>query len=118
MKRVMALALLLLPISAAADKRYLDDQGGNWDCKTDPIVSILGNDATYVITGPCQQIAVQGNHNTVAIATVKALNVNGNSNTVTATTAGSVHVMGNENKVHAKSDKISNMGDHNVVDSK
>jgi Protein of unknown function (DUF3060) len=64
MKVVMA--VLLVPILAFADKRLADNKDATWDCKADPNVSVLGNDSTIRITGACNAIEINGNHNTVS----------------------------------------------------
>jgi hypothetical protein len=110
--------LMLVPSFALADKTFLDNQGATWDCKDDPIASIQGNEGTFTFTGPCKKITVNGNKNTVHVATADRVTVNGNNNTVDATALVTVAVNGNDNTVHAKGAKASGSGSRNSVDVK
>jgi hypothetical protein len=114
MKVVMA--VLLVPILAFADKRLVDNKDAAWDCKADPNVSVLGNDSTIRITGACNAIEIDGNHDTVHIAHGATVTINGNHNTVDTGGADAVMVAGNDNTVSSKKEAyVQNIGKHNTV---
>ena len=112
----LVLAALLVPILAFADKQFVDNKDGTWDCKADPNVSVMGNNSTFHITGPCNAITINGNHDTVHIAHGQTVTINGNKNTVDTGKADAVMVAGNDNKVSSKKEAyVQNIGSHNTV---
>jgi hypothetical protein len=114
------LAALLLPSSRAiADKHFMGDHGGTWDCASDPMVNIMTNDATYVIKGACKKIDVNGNHDTVHVEAAERIVINGNDNTVDVGKLVSIAINGNTNTVNAKGhvDQVSKSGKDNKFDA-
>jgi hypothetical protein len=113
------LAALLLPSLALADKHFMSDHGGTWDCASDPMVNIMTNDATYVLKGACKKIDVNGNHDTIHVEAAERVVINGNDNTVDAGKLVSLAINGNTNTFKAKShvEQVSNSGKDNKIDA-
>jgi hypothetical protein len=112
----LVLAALLVPILAFADKQLVDNKDATWDCKADPNVSVMGNNHTFRITGACNAITVDGNHDTVHIAHGETVTINGSHNTVDTGGADAVMVAGNDNTVSSKKEAyVQNIGKHNKV---
>jgi Protein of unknown function (DUF3060) len=120
MKIALVSALLLLvPSLALADKSWLGDhQSVTWDCKTDPIASISGNQSSFIFNGPCKKITVLGNQNRVHVDAADSVSVTGNGNNVIGSHVMTVGVTGNDNTVNAKGAQVSNVGDRNTVTTK
>jgi hypothetical protein len=111
--------LILVPALAFADKSWLGDhQTVTWDCKTDPIGSISGNQSSFIFTGACKKITVLGNQNRVHVDTADSISVTGNSNNVIGSHVANVAIAGNDNTVTAKGATASNVGDRNTVTTK
>jgi hypothetical protein len=98
-KLAAVLALSLAPGLALAGKTYNDGTGGAWDCGKDPSVTINANNGAYTFTGACSAIAINGNGNTVTVASVKTLAINGNDGTVAAGATDVIAANGNNNTV-------------------
>ena len=119
--RKLALVLLLASPAAFA-KHYMDNKLTiTHDCSKDPEASVMGNDSTITVTGACDSVSVQGNHNTLKIASSKKVSVNGNENTVSVEASDAIAVNGTSNKVSYKKgvsgDKVAvtNNGSKNTV---
>lgn len=121
MIRLVALLLVCAPALASADKTFVEGKGAEWDCKKDPVVSIVGNDAKYTVRGECKSISVAGNHNSVGILSTTTLVITGNENTVEVAAVDKISAPGNKNKVRygktvaAKTTAISNLGTDNSI---
>lgn len=115
LKRI-AFLLVLVPTAAYADKSFLDGEGGTVDCKDDPVVNVMGNDATYTLKGPCKVLNVAGNSNTFQVESLKTLNISGNSNQATLAAVDQINTSGNKNKVTYKGKpRVSNLGNGNTI---
>ena len=114
---IVAVVAVLGTSSASADKTYNEGKGGTWDCAKDPAVTLNTNHGSFVITGACKRISVNGNSNTVTAETTARLDVNGNGNTIEAKQADAIATTGNENKVSYgnPSAKTSNVGRGNTL---
>jgi hypothetical protein len=98
MKRTL-LATLFVSATAVAGS-YLDNsKTATHDCSKDPTADVAGNSNTITFTGECTKISVQGNQNTLSIASVKELVVAGNKNTVAVEATDSIRAPGSDNKV-------------------
>jgi Protein of unknown function (DUF3060) len=111
--------LVLVPSLAFADKSWSGDhQTILWDCKTDPVASIMGNQSSFILSGPCKNITVLGNQNRVHVDTADSVSVTGNNNNVIGDHVTNVAVAGHDNTVTAKGATASNVGDRNTVTTK
>jgi len=107
---LIALAPMIAPMTARADKLYNKGKGATWDCAKDPVVNINHGEGTYTFTGKCKTINVNGGDNKLTIESVDTINVNGGDNTVAIGTADTINVNGSDNKVTyktAKSGKVT-----------
>jgi hypothetical protein len=113
----IAVVAVLAPPTASADKAYNQGKGGAWDCANDPAVKINTSNGSFVITGTCKRITINGNTNTVTADTTAKLDVNGNSNTIEAKQADVIVTTGNDNKLHYGNPgaKTSNVGRGNKL---
>jgi hypothetical protein len=119
------LIALVFVSGAASAKSWMDDKlTVTHDCAKDPVASIMGNENHITLTGACAKVSVQGNKNTVTVASAKEVLVAGNDNTVDIDAADSVSTPGNKNTVSWKkgvSDKkpaIRNAGTDNKISQK
>ena len=106
MLKLAALILALTPSIALADKDFASGPGAIYDCGEDPVVNILHNGGTYVITGACTQINIEGSDVRLTVDDVDQLSVNGDGNTIKAAEVETILINGDKNSVrwtHAKS---------------
>jgi hypothetical protein len=96
---IVTVLLSAMPAAAIADKDFTEGPGETWDCATDPNVNINHAKGKYTLTGDCKTIAINGDGNTVAVATAEEVNVNGATNKVTVGTVATINVNGVSNKV-------------------
>lgn len=101
----LVFCLTLTPTLAFADKEFTESTGATYDCAEDPTVNINNGSGTFVFTGACKEINVNGSKLVVTVADVEELNVNGASNAVTADVIGAIHINGAKNKVTWKKAK-------------
>jgi hypothetical protein len=118
---LIAIASLIAPMTAGADKQFTKGKGTTWNCRKDPRVDIYHELGTYKFTGKCATIKINGGENKLMIESVDTLTVNGSMNTVTIGTVDTVSVTGGDNKVTyqtAKSGKVttSTMGAENTIE--
>lgn len=118
---LIAIAPMIAPITARADKVFIKGKGTNWDCAREPVVTINHGEGTYTFTGKCTTINVNGGDNKLTIESVDTINVNGGDNTVVIGTADKINVNGSDNKVTyktAKSGKVTarSLGGGNTVE--
>jgi len=108
-------ALLLVPALAFADKSFSGGAGGAWDCASDPVVVITGNNAHYAITGVCRSISVAGGHNTMSIIKVGQLDVTGTANTISVDSVDAIDINGANNAITYKGGKpkLTQLGQNN-----
>jgi hypothetical protein len=123
MKRLIVCSLLVSAVAVAGNKSYMDNSKTmTVDCAKQPEVTIMGNKNTFTFTGTCTKVNVQGNDNTVTVASTKLLLVQGNKNTVTADATDEIRAQGNENTItwkkpiDEKQPKITDMGKTNKID--
>jgi hypothetical protein len=114
-KIIVALALMLSPSIAVADKDFLSGTGDTWDCGTDPTVNVNTSKGTYVFKGACKTINLNGSSTTVTIESVDELNINGASNKVTVDAVDAINVNGASNTVAWKKGKSGDKPTANVV---
>lgn len=109
---------MLLPSLALADKRFTEDRGASWNCASDPIVAIQGNNGTFTFTGACKKIVVDGNNNTVHVEIADRVTINGNNNHVDVAKLASLAVNGNTNTFKGKTHvgNVSSPGNNNEID--
>lgn len=121
MKRILFLLLVFVPAVAGADKVWTSGKGATWDCKKDPVVSIMAGKGTYTFKGACTSINVSGGKNKITVESADALNVSGATNTITIASVSTINLVGSTNKVTWKTAKtgdapaISVIGKNNVV---
>ena len=118
---LIAIAPMIAPITARADKVFIKGKGTNWDCAREPVVTINHGEGTYTFTGKCTKINLNGGENKLTIESVDKINVNGGDNTVAIGTADTINVNGSDNKVTyktAKSGKVTarSLGGGNTVE--
>ncbi|HEY1547914.1 MAG TPA: DUF3060 domain-containing protein [Kofleriaceae bacterium] len=120
MKTVLiSAAVLLVPSFAFADRSWTGDhQSVTWDCKTEAVVSISGNQSSFNLTGSCKQITILGNDNRVNIDAADNVSVPGNANIVNGSHVVTISVTGHDNTVDAKGAQVSNVGERNRVTTK
>lgn len=99
---LIAIAPMIAPITARADKLFNKGKGAGWDCGKDPVVNINHGGATYAFTGKCKTINVNGGDNKLTIESVDTITVNGGGNTIAIGTADTINVNGSDNKVTYK----------------
>ena len=107
---LIAIAPMIAPLTARADKQFTEGKGTRWDCAKDPVAHINHGEGTYTFTGKCKTINVNGGDNKLTIESVDTINVNGGDNTVAIGTADKINVNGSGNKVTyktAKSGKVT-----------
>ena len=121
MKR-LAVVVVLVAGTAAADKLYSSEKTATHDCGREPNVQIAVSGGTYTLTGACEKVLVTGVANTVTIASSKSLAVNGAKNSVDIGAADRITVNGNGNSVTYKRSvdpkakaKVSSNGPNNKV---
>ncbi len=112
---IRVVALLLVPALAFADKSFSGGANGAWDCASDPVVVITGNNAHYAITGACRSISVAGGHNAVSIIKVGTLDVTGTGNTISVDSVDAIDVNGANNAITYKGGKpkLTQLGQNN-----
>jgi hypothetical protein len=96
---LIAIAPVLAPMTAGADKLFNKGKGTAWDCTKDPVVNINHGGGTYTFTGKCRTINVNGGDNKLTIESVDTINVNGGDNTVAIGTVDTINVNGSNNKL-------------------
>jgi len=100
------LFILLLPLTALADKNLVEPaDGDSWDCGTDPVVNINYASAKIALTGACTTVNINGNAVKTTIEDVAELNVNGAKTVTAVTKLGKVAINGASNKVTWKQAK-------------
>jgi hypothetical protein len=116
-----AIACLVSSSIAHADKTFRVGKGATWDCKQDPVVSILHGNGKYTFTGACKTITLTGGNNTLTIATTDSISITGAHNKIAIDTVDAINIVGSHNTVTYKSaasgDKpsVSQIGTNNVV---
>lgn len=96
---ILVSTVALVPSLARADKDFAGGAGATYDCGEDGTVNILHNGGTYVITGECSQINIEGNDVRLTVADVDQLALNGTGNTVKAGAVGTILINGDKNSV-------------------
>jgi hypothetical protein len=124
---VITFALLLGSATAFADKDFIEvSDGTTWDCASDPKVNINYGDATFTLTGTCEEVNLNGGSLKVAAETGKTLdidtlNINGAKNVVKTNVLGAANINGTSNKVTykkpktGKKPKVASVGKGNAV---
>lgn len=92
-------SIALLPSLAHADRDFTGGAGATYDCGEDPVVNILHDGGTYVITGDCRQINIDGNNVRVTVDDVDQLSLNGNGNAIKAAAVDTILINGDNNSV-------------------
>jgi hypothetical protein len=112
-----ALLLAFVPALALADKSFSGGAGGAWDCTSDPVVVITGNNAHYAITGACRSISIAGGHNALTIIKVGTLDVTGTANTIAVDSVDAIDINGADNAITYKGGKpkLVQLGRNNVT---
>jgi hypothetical protein len=116
-----AIACLVSSSIAQADKIYRAGRGATWDCKQDPVVSILHGNGKYTFTGTCKSITLTGGNNTLTIATTDSISITGAHNKIAIDTVDAINIVGSHNTVTykgaANGDKpsVSQIGTNNVI---
>ena len=91
------------------------------DCSANPTLSITDNNASLDVAGPCESVSVEGNNNTIRVASARTVTVTGNTNTVEIVAANRIATSGNLNTVRyqkpvsAKTVKVANTGNKNKI---
>jgi len=111
---LIAIAPVIAPVTARADKMFNQGKGTTWDCARDPVVNINHGGATYAFTGKCKTINVNGGDNKLTIESVDTINVTGGENTVAIGTAGTINVTGSDNKVTYKAARSGKVTTHSL----
>ncbi|MDQ3337353.1 MAG: DUF3060 domain-containing protein [Myxococcota bacterium] len=117
----LALLLVLVPFTAAADKNYQSGKGGTWNCAKDPVVNINHGRGKYTFKGACDAINVNGGQSTLTIESVDTLNVNAAKNTIKIGTVDTINVNGADNTITYKKSKdeggatVTNVGTGNKI---
>ncbi len=121
---VLLATLALTPSFALADARSYNDAGARvtHDCAKDgPEVDLNGADSTFVFTGTCTKISINGSTLKVTIEKIERLAINGSSNVVAIAAADKIAVTGSSNTVTYKAGiskalpKVSSLGTGNKV---
>lgn len=116
MKAFLSLVVVLVPATAAADKKPTV-----LDCAKQPQVAINKAKGTYKITGTCKSVSVSGGDNTLSIEAVTSLSVTGKGNVITVGKADKIATLGAANRVTYGSGltgtlpAISTVGSNSVV---
>lgn len=116
-----AIACIVSSSIAHADKVFRVGKGATWDCKQDPVVSILHGNGNYTIKGSCKSVSLTGGNNTLTIAGTDSINITGAHNKVAIDTVDSINIVGSDNtvtyKAAARGDtpSVSKIGTNNVV---
>jgi hypothetical protein len=101
----LALLLVLLPLTAIADKNFASGKGATWDCKKDPVVNIGHGKGKYTFKGACDTINLNGGRSTLIIESVDTISVNAGQNTITIGTVDTINVNGASNTITYKNAK-------------
>ena len=96
---ILVSTVALVPSLARADKDFAGGPGATYDCGEDSTVNILHNGGTYVLTGECSQINIEGNNVRITVADVDQLAINGTGNTIKAAEVGTILINGDKNSV-------------------
>jgi hypothetical protein len=103
---LLVLALVLVPTTSFADKDLAEaGDGDHWDCANDPVVNISYSGGTFMFTGACDEININGSSIKATIADTKTLNLNGAKNAITLAEVGEININGASNKVTWKKAK-------------
>src|SRR4051812_29307686 len=84
---------------ARADKAFRGGKGTAWDCKEDPVVSIVHGGGTYTFKGSCKSVSLIGGNSTLTIDSVESLSISGAGNKITVDSIGSISIVGSKNTV-------------------
>ncbi len=103
MTRIAVLLLVLVPFTAAADKKLA--KSAVWDCKKDPTVHIGNGKGKYTFKGACTLISIGGGQNKLTIESVDTLEVGGAKNKIVVGTVGTIDVGGADNEITWKKAK-------------
>jgi uncharacterized protein (DUF2345 family) len=116
----LALALLLVPSLAVADKTYNDAEAAiRHDCDKQGNATFNGADSKITVVGTCNRVVINGGGITATIANVDRIAINGAENTVALDAVKHVSVTGSSNKVTYKGKpKVSVTGLDNTVTEK
>ena len=125
MLKLTALALVaslaLVPSVAHADKDFAEGRGATYDCGEDGTVNILHSGGTYVLTGECRQVNIEGSNVRITIADVDQLAVNGSGNVIKLRAVDTILVNGSRNNVSWRTAKggdrptVAAYGDNNSI---
>ena len=114
-------ASVLAPSLAIADVSYNAETDVTHDCAKDPAVSVNSSSGTFVFTGACEKIAINGSAVKVTIESIEKLAINGSANTVAVTAVDKLAVNGSNNVVtykkaiSGKKPKIATLGRGNKI---
>jgi hypothetical protein len=122
LKALVVVTTLLAPAAAFADKDFMGaDDGATWDCSQDAKVNINYSDATFTLTGACEEINVNGSNVKITADDVGTTNINGAKNSMKTNILGAANITGTGNKVTykkaktGKKPKVASMGKGNSV---
>lgn len=122
MKRIAITILFLAPLTAHANKTYNSEPNVTHDCAKEPQATVNVSSGTYVFTGTCEKIVLNGASGTYTVEGAKQLTVNGASNTVTVEAADRIAVNGSSNTLTykkaltgTKPPKVANNGTGNKI---
>lgn len=121
MKLFVSLLFALAPLTAAADTSYNAETNVTHDCAKDPKVSVNSSTGTFVFTGTCDKISINGSDLKATIEAVKAISINGSTNTIDIVAVDKLSVLGSTNTVTykkavtAKQPKVSSLGSDNKI---
>jgi hypothetical protein len=124
---IISFVSLLGSSTAFADKDFVEvSEGTTWDCASDPKVNISYGDATFTLSGACEEVNINGSKLKVAAGDgatldIGTLNINGASNAVKTNILGAANLNGTANKVTykkpktGKRPKVASVGKGNAV---
>lgn len=121
MKLLASLLVALAPTVALADVSYNAETNVTHDCAKDPNVSVNSSSGTFVFTGACAKIAINGSSVNATIESIEKLAINGSVNTVAVTAVDKLAVNGSNNVVTYKKSisgrkpKIASLGRGNKI---
>ncbi|MBS1122173.1 MAG: hypothetical protein H6Q90_4401 [Deltaproteobacteria bacterium] len=121
MKLFISLLFALAPTVALADVSYNSETNVTHDCAKDPDVSVNSSNGTFVFTGTCDKISINGSTIKATIESISKLSINGAGNTIDITAVDKLSVNGSSNTVTykkaltGKKPKISKLGTGNKI---